>query len=372
MAVLEYSIYEVACCRHVCHLTTESGQEIQVGDVVVAAEPPGFGGIARRIHEEIPGAPRAWNGEDPRPYDPPHSLLIIRGTVDGRSGYEVHEDLSRQLDHFILVARLLTAGTVQKTYEICGPTTLVSGMNPVMRTFGKGSFDLLVRRTVRLSSDHGQAFSALSKLITSAEVPSEGMVTTSFGIAFSRFSGAYSAVWFENLVDLATALEAILIGDDKETEGLTLRLRSRAAALLATVDDPARAIFDDVGKLYGLRSKIVHGGQIKEAELRRTIDRISTVPEGSAQRRLGAALGHAVDRMRDLVRRAILARLCLAAKPDSLWPFIGQTPVDAILADDNQREIWRDHWHTALDTLGVGFAGERARSAADFLSQDDR
>ena len=41
--------------------------------------------------------------------------------------------------------------------------------------------------------------------------------------------------------------------------------------------------------------------------------------------------------MRDLVRRAILARLCLAAKPDPLWPFAGDATVDAILADDAQR-----------------------------------
>lgn len=65
------------------------------------------------------------------------------------------------------------------------------------------------------------------------------------------------------LVDLATALEAALLGAERETEGLTLRLRSRTSALLATDDDPARGLFDDVGLLYGLRSKLVHGGQIK-------------------------------------------------------------------------------------------------------------
>jgi len=69
---------------------------------------------------------------------------------------------------------------------------------------------------------------------------------------------------YEQLVDLATALEAALIGAERETEGLTLRLRSRVAALLATDDDPARALFDDVNHLYGLRSKLVHGGQITQ------------------------------------------------------------------------------------------------------------
>jgi hypothetical protein len=47
------------------------------------------------------------------------------------------------------------------------------------------------------------------------------------------------------LGDLAT-LVAILAGGETETERLTLRLRSRVAALLATDPDPAKEIFGDV------------------------------------------------------------------------------------------------------------------------------
>lgn len=144
------------------------------------------------------------------------------------------------------------------------------------------------------------------------------------------------------------------------------------AALLATDDDPARALFDDVNQLYSLRSKIVHGGQIKLKDLRKIIDRISTVPDGAAEDRLGVALGYAVDRMRDLVRRAILARLCLAAEPGPLWPFAGDTAVDGILADDAQRAAWRTHWHAHLAALGVEYAAGRPRSAVDFISPEDQ
>lgn len=107
-----------------------------------------------------------------------------------------------------------------------------------------------------------------------------------------------------------------VLGRNAAAARLRRRLRFRVAALLATDDDPALALFRDVGLLYGLRSRLVHGGQIQEKDLRKDLGRISTVPAENFDYRFGVALGHAVDRMRDLVRRAILARLCLAAGPN--------------------------------------------------------
>jgi hypothetical protein len=102
------------------------------------------------------------------------------------------------------------------------------------------------------------------------------------------------------------------------------------------------------------------------------IERISTVPADAAAHSFGVALGYVVDRMRDLVRRGILARLCLASEPDSLWPFDGDTAVDAILTDDVKRAAWRGRRQDRLATLGVAYAGGPPRSAVDFLSQEDR
>jgi len=373
LTVLGTMTYGVACCRHISHLTTESGNEVQIGDVTVVPELEQWGGLVQRIQREISGAPRAWNRDQPRPYDPPHSLLIIRETTDDPDPYEVDNRLSGRLERFLLLARLLTAGTVQSAYEVGGTTTLIACMNPQMRIFRKGWLDALVRRTVRLTGNEGAAFAALGVLIDAADVKREGMVATSFDVALSKFNRSHSSDSpYEHLVDLATALEAVLIGAEKDNEGLTLRLRTRVAALLATDDDTARALFDDVGQLYTLRSKIVHGGQIKLKELRKIVARISTVPPDAAEHRFGVALGYAVDRMRDLVRRAILARLCLAAEPDALWPFDGETAVDAILADDVRRAAWRQRWHARLAALGVEYAAGQPRSAVDFLSQEDR
>ncbi|WP_397517949.1 hypothetical protein [Rhodococcus opacus] len=372
-AVLVKTTYDIVCARHVCHMTTVSGEEVQIGDITVVPEPEGYEGLGTRIEREIGGAPRAWNRDVPRPHDPPHSLLILREATAGPNPYEDSNRLSGELDRFLLLTRLLTAGTVQSSYEVSGVPTLVAPMPPLMRTSGKASYDLLVRRTVRLTGQEAAAFAALGDLIDAADVKREGMLATSFDVALSKYDRSHNGGNpYEHLVDLATALEAVLIGTDKENEGLTLRLRTRVAALLTTEEDPSGALFDDVGLLYTLRSKLVHGGQIKETELRRIINRISTVPDDAIEHRFGTALHHAVDRMRDLVRRAILARLCLAAKPESLWPLYGDTKVDATLADDVQRNAWRKQWRARLAELGVEYVADRPRSAVDFLSPEDR
>jgi hypothetical protein len=138
--------------------------------------------------------------------------------------------------------------------------------------------------------------------------------------------------------------------------------------LLAAERDPAMSIFADVGRLYGLRSTLVHGGQIKQSDLKKDLARISTMPPGAVETRFGVAVWYAVDRMRDLLRRAILARLCLADGVQPLWPLSGDISVDAMLSDDAMRAIWRAAWRTRLSDLGVKDAADPPTSAVDFLT----
>ncbi|CRK56787.1 hypothetical protein [Alloactinosynnema sp. L-07] len=365
--VLSSASYEVVSARHVAHLTTTTGNEAQIGEITVVPEPKGFGGLTRRIQREISGAARAWPTGDPRPYNPPHALLITRETSTDPAPYQVVERLSDRFDRFLLIARLLTAGTARTVYEVSGMTTLVSRIDPFMNIVARGQRRSLFRRTVRLTGNESDAFTAIGELIDRADVKRDGMVATSFDVALARFSQSYiDDNPYEPLVDLATALEAVMIGTEKDNEGLTLRLRMRVATLLATSDDAAEDLFGDVSRLYGLRSRLVHGGQIKDKDLRKEVGRISTVPTEDATDQLGVALHRAVDRMRDLVRRAILARLCLAAEGGP-WPFTGETPVDAILSDDTKRVTWRTWWHNHLENLGVGYAADRA--AVDFADR---
>ncbi len=373
LAVLGAKTYGVVCCRVVSHLTTATGAPMQIGDVTVVPETDVHGVLLRRITEEIPGAASALNRDEPRPYDPPHCLLITRETSDTADPYELSERLSEKLERFLLVVRLLTAGTVQSYYQISGPTTLVSRMQPIMDTFNKGMLGSLVRRTVRLTGDEADAFEALGSLIDAVKIERTGMAVTSFDVALGKFNGSHTPDNpFEHFVDLATALEAILAGGETYSKGLTSRLKKRAAALLATDTDSEKSVSDDVGSLYGLRSKLVHGGQIQQEELRKIIARISTVPPEASEAHFNIAIGHAVDRMRDLVRRALLARICLASEPDALWPFSGSTLVDAVLADAAKRAAWRAWWHERLVELGVEAEAGRPQPAVDFLSPEDR
>lgn len=245
-------------------------------------------------------------------------------------------------------------------------------MDPTMRTYSRASLDKLVRRTARLSGFEFTAFERLGALVDEAEVKRDGMAATSFDIAVGKFNSSYRAGSpYDHLVDLATALEAVLLGGESETDALTLRLRNRAAALLATESDPAGQIFADTGLLYSLRSKLVHGGNIKQKDLAKSIGRVSTLPV-DAQSRFGVEVGYAVDRMRDLVRRSILARLFLAAPPAPVWPFVASTNVDQELADSATRQEWRAQWQRRLADVGIAESGDKARAAVDAISPDDR
>jgi hypothetical protein len=368
--VLASAAYEVVCCRAVSHLTTTTGAPVTLGGVEVIPEPQERNSMIGEIARRLPAASGAFNRERPIIYDRPRALLIARTETTEVDPFAAGEGLSRRLERFLLLLRLLTGATAQPAYEVQGITTLVSRMHPYLTTFGKGPSLALVRRTCRLTVGDDEAFRGLGVLLDAADIKKEKMAWTSFDVAIANFHSSFLlGDAFKNLVDLATALEAILSDGSDGSDAITLRLKMRASALLSTSADPSRAVFDDVGTLYGLRSKLVHGGSLKEKELRSTIARVSTVPASSSFR---IATVQALDRMRDLVRRAILARICLASEPTAVWQFEGTPRVDSLLADEDTRLLWRSLWRSRLESFGAGRAADPSRAAVDFLSRDDR
>jgi hypothetical protein len=76
--------------------------------------------------------------------------------------------------------------------------------------------------------------------------------------------------------------------------------------------------------------------------------------------------------MRDLVRRSVLARICLAADgDDSLWSLPVDPSVDAALADDQTRVLWRSRWRDRLASFDAVYAADPPRAAVDATSQED-
>ena len=369
-ARLSATEHEVVCCRVVSHLTTADDLPIELQGLTVLPETPGGPDIERHILDTVPGAPTAYNRERPSVWNPPHALIVARDR--GRDPVQLARELSSRIEGFMLNMRLLHASTAQSLYESRSETSLIRRLKPELLLFDVGplvaAMATTVRRTTRLLSDDEPAFSGLSQLIDEVNQAPEN-VSTPFDIAVDKlvrsFGGGASPT---KIVDLATALEAMLSG--RGSDDVTLRLKTRAAALLVGDEDPAASIFDDVNILYSLRSKLVHGGRLTAKELQKRMHALSTVPDGTMA---GVVLSYAIDRFRDVVRRAALARLCLASGDNPKWPMSKDQdpPVDSILSDEPSRQEWRDAWHSKLDAIGAAFAIQRARPVADPLTLDD-
>ena len=374
VSVIEADSWEVACCREVSNLTTASGEPLDLAGVTVvplAAPPADHSREAHRaIEAVIPHARSSFARTPPKAWDPPQSIVIARD--HGSKPFDVANALSSRNERFLFVARLLYAGTCDSLYEVQGETSLVRRFTPTLMHFrgdtGVLSAVKLLRRTTRLQPQDVERFAGLAATITAAEGEPRAFLLSSFGMAKHKFQMSYHAHgWFEQLVDLSTALEAALSGTDKTD--VLLRLRTRASALLATDKDPAGAIFKDIGHLYELRSRLIHGSGFSEKALNKDAKSITTVPDDSMP---GDAVAHAVDRLRDLVRRAMLARICLAGCDPPLWNLGEDRSVDAQLADASTRAKWCAAWREVLESFDAHRSVDSPPLAVDFISEADR
>jgi hypothetical protein len=150
-------------------------------------------------------------------------------------------------------------------------------------------------------------------------------------IGINRYARSLTGMeWRDVVLDLAMALEACLIPGTKEEIGLTLK--TRAAHLLGRNDEERDAIFCDIADLYQLRSDLIHGN----AKFNRTPAKLFEA-RGFTQLFVDDQMKVLLDRWRDIVRRAICARLLLA----DVWPLVGDnTSVDRFLVRNDTREAW--------------------------------
>ena len=369
IAALESDRRTVFACRAMSNLTTVNQEPVEIGEVTVHPEVERFGGLVRFGVSLVPAAPKAFNREDPRPSDRPHALLVASAEVErGKSGWPSVSTAIGKIEHFVFLARLLKTGTQQSMWELGGGSTLVSGVSPLYRVFaGAGMPRITMTRKVAIRPEDVPAFAALQRLLDEAVVERTDMVSTSFDLCADLFNRSFEpGTWAECATDLATALEAALIGGDADHNNINRKLQDRSSKLLSTPDDPADTIKNDVKTLYGLRSSLVHGSSISETDLRAALEAVSTVPAGEM---FGVILDFAVDRLRDLVRRAFLARLCLSRPPTPLWPLAGGVDVSVAFEDPVTARLWREQWQGLLGSLGAGEAARKAPPGVDPLDE---
>lgn len=367
-SLLDSSSQPVAVVRALGHIATPDGNPVTIDGVEVVPVPDNGGSdFLDQCRLRIPATGSALNREHPFVFAHPHAVFCAHGSVTDSDAYGTTAAASARLDDFILALRLLTGTTARSYFEVRGPCTLVGASSPELVQF-LGAETAMVRRVAVISSELEQPIQELRRLLVAVAPNREGMTASSFHVALSRFNAAFTSDFGRALVDLATALEAALIDEHDGSEGITARLRNRAATLLATDVDPAASIFADVGTFYDLRSKLVHGANLKESQFRRKVLSISTITAPADW--FGIVLVQAIDRMRDLARRAILARLCLATGAQPLWPLNPKTSVEVAFADDTRRIELRESWHTTLGRIGAGAYANRLAAPSDVLSED--
>ncbi|MGP3974463.1 hypothetical protein ACTWQF_10750 [Streptomyces sp. 8N114] len=352
---------EVACCRVVSHMTTADGQPVEFTDVRVEPVLPEACGHSGELHRVIstliPGAASAGDRVWPDGFAPPESVVV--GRDSGSKPFDLSEPLSQRIERFLLLVRLLKPGTSESMFEVQGETHVVREFKPFVVRFrgarpGFASPTQLAARVITLGPDDVGRVEGLGRLLDAAQQTGPEMVFTSFDMALQKFLLSFHAhAWYEQVVDLATAFEAALSG--KEKDAVTLRLKVRAATLLSTGLDPADKIFKDVDAIYKLRSQLVHGSAMERKKLLKEVRKISTVP---GDVRDGEATAHAVERLRDLVRRSLLARVCLAAGNAPLWP-MGADGIDVVMVDDLRRRAWREAWRDTLTAIDAIDAADR-------------
>ena len=351
---------ELGVARVVTNLTTISGEPLTLDNMTI--EPVSGREAYSTIARLIPGCATMLRREDSWPPTGTVSVVSCRRHTTGPPYDEVKE-LSAGVGRFLLTVRLLIASTVASDIEVLGSTSRIGIMSPYTQQY---QFDIYAHvglaSHVVLGMDDSLPVQRLRGLLGDALIDRQDNTISSFEIALTRFDRSHQhSAWHQQIIDLTTALEASLIGDGDENAGLSLRLRQRTAALLACESDHATDIFKDVGILYELRSKMVHGGTLTEKNAVKRLYRMSGV---STPTGLHSVSDLAVYRLRDLVRRAILARLALAQGKEPLWPLNSQVPVDSYLVDDNQRRKWRRTWQATIANLGLPNAVQKAQPVA--------
>lgn len=347
--------------RLVRHLTTADGAAMRLGQVEI--RPSGLR-PGPELDELIPGGSRLVFEGELTGFAPPYAVVIAR--VTGDDALRAAFTASSHIDRFILATRLATCATVDGEWELQGEQGPVRLLTPKWHPLARDHIVVTGRvctvdaRTARLIRTASSLLSKSSALRhTKEELPSSPV-----SVALYRFSRSFGVInWYDALMDTAIGLEAVLSTKGDAADGVSLRLRMRCAALLGLASDPAPAIYNDVKVLYGLRSRVAHGDDLPVKSLLALADKVSRVDNSLWP---NPKMHAAVDRLRDLLRRAIIARLVLSDIKHG-WPASGGA-LDEAVSDIDWVRQWRKSWASQLGRHRAARLSEPASGLQDSLS----
>jgi Apea-like HEPN len=320
----------------------------------------------------LPGA--LWSSDRHYPGGRRSGLLWASGRGPGHH-WDVTTPLNNGIGRFTQALRLATATTsVERMVWLGEPTMIHTQFQEAWPQTEVLPMDTHWRRVATLTPDHLPGLRRLTATMDRLEAPPPAKqkkgALPSIVIAIRRYSRSHRiSSWQDTVLELATALEACLGPSDKRQE-IGLTLRTRAAHLLAHDDsEQAETIYKDLTDLYNMRSDIIHGN----ATWTRTPDDL-WADRGYGHIFETDRTNTLLDRWRDILRRAIAARLLLA-DPDldggALWPLKGQEPVvDRLLV---RRDV-RDRWHSRIvegaAAYGLPLLASAAPPLIDYLHND--
>jgi hypothetical protein len=322
----------------------------------------------------LPGALWAHDRGYPMPGAKHTGLLWASGAGTGHH-WDVSMPLNNGMGRFMQALRLATAATsVERMVWLGEPSMIHVQSQEAWPQAEDGPIDSWWRRVATLTPDHLLGLRRLTATMDRLEAPSVAKqkkgALPAIVIAIRRYSRSHRlALWQDTVLELATALEACLGPSDKRQE-IGLTLRTRAAHLLAHDDsEQAETIYRDLTDLYNMRSDIIHGNP----EWTRTPEKLWT-DRGYAHIFERDRTHVLLDRWRDIVRRAITARLLLgdATLGDgALWPLSGEEPpVDRLLTRRDRRDEWRARIVDGAAAYGLPLLADAAPPLIDYLHND--
>ena len=318
-----------------------------------------------------------WVGDRgyPMPGTKHQGLLWASGQTEGNS-WDIAQPLSDRIGRFVNALRLATGTTGRTQMVWTGEPSMIHVQQPNAIPQDDEILGSQWRRVPRLSPDQLAGLCDLAALLERIEGPTPPWHTAKVQpmpaviLSIGRYARSFRAApWQDIVLDLATALEACLATGTRDEIGLTLR--TRASHLLAHDDsDQAEAIYKDIDDLYTVRSDIIHG----RPTLQRPLDELYRARRYE-HNDWSDSLQVLLDRWRDVVRRAITARLMLAddrvATPP-LWPWTGNQPsVDLALTRRDSRDKWRARIVEGAEAYGLPLLATQAPPLVDY-SQDGR